>query len=284
LIDFFSKREHEKYDLSESLQMETIRQAVERAKAHSEQQNAGTSWQQARSYESRQPIERVDLDVAHLQSRRIVAYDGMDPRARPFDILRTEVLQSMELQGWNVLAVTSPTPSCGKTLVAVNLALSMGRQPGRQVLLADLDVRKPQVAASLGLKRKEGLIDLVGGRIELDRAIVPIRAGKSSLDVLATAPNPNAAEILDAAGFHNVLKDIADYARSRTIVLDMPPLLISDDVISVLPYVDCVLLVGAVGVSKVAEIEECEKHLQATNLVRFVLNKVPASNENYAYY
>jgi protein-tyrosine kinase len=48
--------------------------------------------------------------------------------------------------------------------------------------------------------------------------------------------------------------------------------------------VDCVLLVAAVGTSTVSEIEECNKHLQATDLVRLVLNKAPESTTRYSYY
>jgi Mrp family chromosome partitioning ATPase len=271
--------------------MENIRQAVERAKARAEQLSGPglVPRQQVRhslgvAYEGKARTNEVELDLAYLQSQRIVTYDGKDPRSRPFDILRTEVLQSMDLQEWKILAVTSPTPSCGKTLVAVNLALSMGRQTERQVLLVDLDVRKPQVAASLGLKCREGLIGLIEGRIELNHAIVPVQAGNSNLEVLPTAPNSNGADVVDASGFHGVLRDIAEYARSRIVILDLPPLLMGHDVISILPQVDCVLLVGAMGRSKVADIEECEKHLQSTPLVRFVLNKTPYSEESYSYY
>ena len=106
--------------------------------------------------------------LRYLQSHRIVAYDGKDLRSRSFDMLRTEILQSMDLKGWKTLAVTSPTPSCGKTLTAINLALSMARQPERQVFLADLDLRKPQVADCLGLKCREGVLGVIEGRIELD--------------------------------------------------------------------------------------------------------------------
>lgn len=266
--------------------MENIRQAVERAKAQSEQRGdpvLAISRRQAR-FESRQPLEGIDLDVAYLQSRRIVAYDGNDPRSRPFDILRTGILQSMDQQEWKILAVTSPTPSCGKTFVATNLALSMGRQPERQVLLVDLDIRRPQVAASLGINCGDGVLGVVERRLELDRAIVPIHAGKSSLEVLPTAPDTRAADVVDARGFHGLLRQVTEFARSRIVIIDLPPLLIGHDVISILPQVDCVLLVGAVGVSTIADIQECEKHLQATHLVRFVLNKSPMSKDSYAYY
>src|SRR5690348_14774765 len=116
--------------------MENIRQAIERAKGQPKPQseaNLDRSQRQARVFggapENTRPIEEIALDFAHLQSRRIVAYDGKDIRSRPFDILRTEVLRSVDLKGWKTVAVTSPTPGCGKTLTAVNLALSLARQP-----------------------------------------------------------------------------------------------------------------------------------------------------------
>ena len=92
----------------------------------------------------------------------------------------------MDLSGWKTLAVTSPTPNCGKTLTAINLALSMARQPDRQVLLVDLDLRKAQLASCLGLKCNEGVVGIIEGRIELHSAIVRARVGDSRLDVLPT--------------------------------------------------------------------------------------------------
>jgi len=269
--------------------MENIRQAIERAKARTEQQSDAAleipSKRGSRAVRGASENQtEVELNLAHLQSRRVVAYDGKDTRSRPFDILRTEVLQSMDLKDWKILAVTSPTPSCGKTLTAVNLALSMGRQPDRQVLLADLDLRKPQVAATLGLKCRDGLLSVADGSIEVHRAIVRVRAGNSRLEVLPTAPTANASDLVDSSALIGVLRDLTVYGRSQIMILDLPPLLTSHDVISILPHVDCVLLVGAVGVSKLAEIEECSKHLQATEVVRFVLNKATEATTTYAYY
>jgi protein-tyrosine kinase len=272
--------------------MENIRQAIERAKGLPKQQS-GIGFEHPRqqasyvfgdAHDSKERIQEVELDPVHLQSKRIVAYDGKDLRSRPFDMLRTEILRSMDLKGWKTLAVTSPTPGCGKTLTAVNLALSIARQPERQVFLADLDLRKPQVAACLGLKCGEGALGVIEGRTEMDDAIIRAHVGGSRLDVLPTAPTSNSSDLVGSSAMRVLLHDIAGHGQSRIVILDLPPLLTGHDVISILPQVDCVLLVAAVGTSKVSEIEECNKHLQATDVVRFVLNKVPESTTRYAYY
>ena len=54
--------------------------------------------------------------------------------------------------------------------------------------------------------------------------------------------------------------------------------------ITILPQVDCVLLVTAVGLSKVSEIEECSRHLRSVDVVRIVVNKVPENGTPYHYY
>jgi protein-tyrosine kinase len=273
--------------------MENIRQAVERARAHLERpintdlnismpramQRLGVTQNEGR-------VQELELDSTYLQSHRIVAYDGKDPRSRPFDVLRTEVLRSMDLKGWKTLAVTSPTPGCGKTSTAVNLALSMARQPERHVCLVDLDLRKPQVAAILGLKRPgEGVLDVIEGRTDADSAIILARIGSSRLKVLPTSPCPDSSDVVASAAMRALLKDLgAKYSESRIVILDLPPLLTGHDVISILPHVDCVLLVAAVGTSKISEIEECYKYLEGVDVVRVVLNKVPESSTSHAYY
>jgi protein-tyrosine kinase len=271
--------------------MENIRQAIERAKGRPQPQSA-TGFEPPRQRagyfgdtpQIRERIEEDELDSAFLQSQRLVAYDGEDPRSRSFDMLRTEVLRSMDLKGWKTLAVTSPTPNCGKTLTAINLALSIARQPERRVLLVDLDLRRPRIATCLGLKCKEGVVGIIEGRIDLHSAIVGARVGDSRLEVLPTMPASNSSDLAGSTAMRTFLKEIAGLSQSQIVILDLPPLLTGHDVISILPQVDCVLPVAAVGTTKVSEIQECNNYLSETNVVRFVLNKVPESTTTYVYY
>jgi predicted GTPase len=54
-------------------------------------------------------------------------------------------------------------------------------------------------------------------------------------------------------------------------------------VIAIVPQVDCVLLVTAVGTSTVAEIKQCNRHLQSSEVVRVVVNKVEEPSAKYYY-
>jgi protein-tyrosine kinase len=275
--------------------MDNIRQAVERARAqkHSASGLASGTLPAVRRTESAasghssftSSTGDVELNVGYLQSRRIVAYSGTDQRSRPYDMLRTQVLQSMGVGGWKVLGVTSPTPGCGKTLTAINLALSIARQPDQSVVLADLDLQKPQVGACLGLGAEyDGTLGVLQGRITLPSAIVSVRAGNQQLAVMPTAATRESSELMGSRTMRGLLQDLRKRYQSHIVLLDLPPILSSDDVIAILPQIDCMLLVTAVGLSKVSEVEECKRHLQSSHIVRVVVNKTVDEHSSYYYY
>ena len=86
-------------------------------------------------------------------------------------------------------------------------------------------------------------------------------------------------------GSHAMSKLLQDLRRDyQIIVLDLPPMLLSDDVIALAPQLDCVLLVAAIGLSKVSEVEDCIRHLQPSQLLRVVANKATEANAQYNYY
>lgn len=228
------------------------------------------------------PMRSIALDEAHLESRRIISYDVADQRSKSFDILRTQVLQSMNQNKWQILAITSPTAGCGKTLTAINLALSIARQPECSTLLVDMDLQKPQVARRLGIPCETGLLGLLEGHATLPEVLIRAHAGRHQLTVLPTErATADSSEWMASRALQSVIQEIRRDFRSSTIVLDMPPMLLGDDVIALLPQIDCVLLVTAAGMTTVAEVEECNKYLRSTNVVRIAVNKIPESNKRY---
>ena len=281
--------------------MENIRQAVERARAAKgspraapisddlspprRRMDSAVGLRPEPSSDIHAEIQEIEISSAHLQSKRIVAHNGSDQRSRPYDMLRTQVLQSMNVGGWRLLGVTSPTPGCGKTLTAINLALSIARLPEQSVVLVDLDLQKPQVANSLGLAiAGGGVLDLLEERSTLGRVAVPIRAARQRILVLPTAATRESSELMGSRAMRDLLQDIKRSYQSHIIIVDLPPILASDDVIAVLPQIDSVLLVAAVGQTKASEIEECKRHLQSSHLVRLVVNKATEANSHYYYY
>ena len=126
----------------------------------------------------------VVLDPERLESMRIIAHNVLDQRSRAYDMLRTQVLRAMAAENWQLIGVTSPTAGCGKTLTAVNLAMSIARQPDKSALLIDLDLQRPQVAKTLGLKPENGVFGVLEGQMALPDAVLRARIGNHHLSVL----------------------------------------------------------------------------------------------------
>jgi hypothetical protein len=262
--------------------MEKILQAVERARA---KPGPLQTREMADAPRAVKPLfAEVELNSAHLLANRIVAFDGTDHRSRAYDMLRTQILHSMEQNRWRILAVSSPTPGCGKTLTSINLAFSIARQENQSVLLVDTDLRKPQIANYLGLaSRDKGILDVLNEQIAHRDATIWTSIGNQRIAVLPTATSRQSAERMGSQAMRALLQGLKkDY---QIIILDLPPMLSSDDVLCILPYIDCALLVAAVGQSKRADIEESIRHLESTPLVRLVLNKSTedASSLYYSY-
>lgn len=227
----------------------------------------------------------VALNFAHLEANRIIAHDEKDPRSRAFDMLRTQVLQWMDKKKWRILGITSPTQGCGKTVTSVNLALSIARQPERSALLLDLDLQRPRVAACLGVTCDRGVTATLEGRTRLSDAVIQACAGGCSTLVLpAENSASDSSAWMTSRALSVMLQDIKQEYSAPIVIVDLPPMLLADDVIAVLPQLDCILLVAAAGKTKLAEIEECKRHLPSAEAVRLVLNKAPGVEAAYYNY
>lgn len=267
--------------------MDHIRQAVDRARAD----NASGAGPIARNGDvldnapSQDEIPEVPLNRGYLQSMRIISFDGMDNRARAFDLLRTQMLRTMDAKGWQFVGITSPTAGCGKTVTATNLALSMARLSERSVLLVDMDMHKPKVTEYLGVKTGPGLLSVLEGRVPLTKAVFEASCGRHKFLVLpGEVCFSGTSEWMMSQSMATLLQSIKREFRSRIVIFDLPPILIGDEVISIAPLLDCMVMVTAIGSTTIADIKECRKHLHSTPILRTVVNKVTEKIPGYYGY
>jgi protein-tyrosine kinase len=266
--------------------LDPIRQAVELARAGNPALRASSSDPFSESSAVVQTqFREVRLSALHLESTRIVAHDPLHEHGRYYDMLRTQVLQAMDQNGAQMLAITSPTAGCGKSVTACNLAMSIARLPERMVLLIDMDLQKPKIAEYLGLEVKGGLLSVLEGRAELMSGIVQASIAQNQIHVLPTEVcKSGSAEWMASQTMLTLLETVKREFRSFVVILDMPPVLVGDDVISVLPQLESVLLVASVGATTLPDIKECNKHLKSAQIIRVVVNKVTERAEAYYGY
>lgn len=216
---------------------------------------------------------RAQVPEAELEERRLFAALPHDRRAEPYRQLRTQVLKKMRDNGWQTIAITSPNPDAGKTLTAVNLAISLSQEVNQTVLLVDLDLRNPSVAQTLGIDPGPGIIAHLEHQAPVADTLV--NPGFERLVVLpGTTGSAFRSELLSSPEMKQLLEDLTSRYESRIILFDLPALLADDDALVFAPYVDATLLVVEDGATPRAEVERTLALLEGVNLLGTILNKV----------
>lgn len=233
-----------------------------------------------------QALPEVNPDPRLLARNRIVAMEA-SPEATPFDMLRTRALRLMQEHGWHRLAITSPTPGCGKSTVALNLAFSMARQPGTRAISIEADMRRPSHDRLLGMSRQDrrsaSLAEVVSAGAAFEEAAV--RCGNGLAFLTNDTPVRNASDILLGGAVGEVLAGVESDYQPHAMIFDMPPVLVNDDTMAFMQHVDCVLIVAAAEHSTVEDIDRCERELASqTNVLGVVLNKCHFTPSEYGGY
>ncbi len=211
----------------------------------------------------------------------VTAAGGAD--AVPFDQMRTRLLQQMRANNWHRVAITSPTPGCGKSTIALNLALSLGRQPDLRTLLAEIDLRRPSLARMLGLRSPQSFARVLEGIDPL--AAQAVRIGDNLAVSTCHAPHRHPAELMHSPSLAAALDQIEAEYDPSILIFDMPPMFVSDDAMAVMGRMDCVLIIAAAEATSIKDIDRCERELAGqTNVLGVVLNKCRyMENEGYGY-
>lgn len=199
-----------------------------------------------------------------------VASNGHKNAAKPvaavdwelFRILRRNLDFLQPDQGIRSIAVTSSLPEEGKSTVAAFLAFTSATA-GKRTLLVEADLRRPVLAARLGIKPSPGVSDLVVGEAKLSDVVQVIRfadpastngsepsnghvpdqapgalthSGHELACITAGTKAPDPVEILRSHAMSEMLSKVrGDY---DLVILDTPPMLSVVDALELLPNVD----------------------------------------------
>jgi protein-tyrosine kinase len=223
----------------------------------------------------------IQVSERNIRENRIVAHRPDSKEAAAFDVLRTKVLAELDTQGWRSVFVTSPTSGCGKTVTAINLALSIARQPDRLVVLVDLDLRRPQIAEVLGFKPALNLADALSGNGPISDVTVTMEIAPRLRILGNRAAVRGAAEMIVSRQTRELFDLLRNAHEKPIIIVDTPPVLSADDAVALLPQVDCGIIVAAERQSTIADIESAERLLEATNILGVVLSKSHERTSSY---
>lgn len=208
-----------------------------------------------------------------LERNRIMNPSASEPAAVAFRMLRTQVLQRMDANGWRTLAIFSPSAHDGKTTTAINLAVSLASDRLHTVLLVDFDFKHPTLADRLGFAPESGADDALSGHARVENCLYH-PDGFDRLVLLPTrAALENSSEILAGPRSRELVGELRARYPERIIIFDLPPVLCADDALSFAPLIECGLVVAAEGRTRRNDLVRTVELLHKTPLVGTVLNR-----------
>jgi Mrp family chromosome partitioning ATPase len=227
----------------------------------------------------------VPIDLALCRERRIlVTSETNEDRAyvAAYRMLRTRLLHRVRTANWTTVAVTSAGPSDGKTLTTINLALSLAREKTREIVLLDLDMRNPSVCRALNVRPPQELSAYLehGG----DPNTLFMTIGSDNLLIAGCiTPTENASELLSGSGFQELIDFIKKSTVDPLVLIDLPPVLVTDDALVLAPKIDSLLVIASEGHTKRSDLDSALALLSEFPIAGVVLNRAGEGSTDYNY-
>lgn len=194
--------------------------------------------------------------------------------AEQFRTLAVQLQQAMRPQddGGYVLGITSPEPNVGKTMVALNLVLTLA-PPGttKRILLVESDLWHPTLGTYLDVEPGQpGLYDLLLGKCSFDQAKVPVWA--SMVDLVFAGRSGEVGNLMTDRRMEQILEDAR--RTYELVILDSPPFFLSSGR-SLSGLSDGILVLARAGQTKKNALEQLLGSLAQEKVLGMSLTCVP---------
>jgi len=166
------------------------------------------------------------------------------------------------------LLITSSIPEEGKSMVAANLAIALGRRK-QNILLLEGDLRRPDLATRFGVPRLPGLGDWLQKDDSPIAHIYYLEKGGIWFLPAGTPPE-NPVELMQSGRLAAVMEQLTTWFD--WVVIDCPPVLPLGDTSIWMRLADGVLLVAREGTTKKRALQRGLQILEKSNLLGVVLN------------
>jgi len=235
-----------------------------------------------------EPLRVVEISSFACQQHRVLISDSQ-VREYPaadaaYRLLRSRLANRVKTNNWFSLAVASPTQGDGKTLTALNLAVSAAREKQRSIYLIDLDMRNPSVCKFLGIVDVRPLPDYFLGLAKPEDVLV--QTSFPNLVVAgALGPNEGASELLAGPRFSDLISHIRLRSPDAFVIVDLPPVTMTDEALLVGSRVDAFLIVVSEGKTERKHLTQTLATLGEFTIAGVVVNcSTDSHTAGYKYY
>lgn len=226
------------------------------------------------------PVEPIV--PSRLHPRLVLLTDPQAAECEQYRTLRTQLFHAAERKQTQVVTITSTLAGEGKTSTVINLGLAIA-QSEKRVLIIDGDLRRPNVAAYLGVKPKAGLGETLRGEANPLDSLFTLE-GHEMYVLAVSRESANPTELLSSERLVEMIGDLRNYFDF--ILIDSPPVLPFADARLLANQADAVMLVIRAGMAHYETVEKAIDALPAAKMLGVVLNGAEVFEEAgyYDYY
>ena len=217
---------------------------------------------------------------------KLVGTDGFSGAAlEQYRKLAATLHHAQGERGIRVIMTASALPGEGKSLTAVNLALTLSESYHKRVLLADADLRRPTVQRVFGLPPIGGLNE--GLKLSEDRAMAVTQISDRLFVLPAGRPEADPMSGLTSDRMRRLVTQAA--AAFDWVIVDTPPVGLLPDASLLADFVDGVLLVVRAGKAPFALVKRTVEAITHDRILGVVMNAVDYAHDRnaggyYEYY
>lgn len=227
------------------------------------------------------PADRILRPSPTPEQRLVTLTNPNSPGAEMFRVLSTKLAHMRRKKPMKKLLITSAVGDEGKSVVSVNLGLTLARRTGERVLLVEADLRRPTASALLATSPLRGISEWHEHKLALQDAFYQVEgmplwllsAGKGIEEPLP---------LLESDAFAEMLNSVAE--GFDWVLLDCTPMLPMADATSLSRLCDGVLVVVREGHTRKKTLNRALDSIEPSKQLGFIFNEASTVQIGYERY
>lgn len=216
-------------------------------------------------------------------TRPLAVVEPDDVAVESLRALRSSLEFSMEDGARQIIGVSGLIPGVGKSFISVNLA-ALCAGLGKKVILIDADLRKGRLHKEFGIKRGNGLSQVLLHEVEAKDVIHDTEVENLFVMPCGNVPS-NPSELLGSKHYTNLIEDLEK--QYDLIIVDTPPIMLVTDAALACKVASQIVMVIEYNKHSIDAIQDGMKQLlkgNPTAHASFVINKYEHSHsDGYGY-
>ncbi len=225
-------------------------------------------------------VPMVLLSKARMPFTLVMMREPASPGAEQYRLLAHAVEKLIVEKPGLTIAVSSAVQGEGKTLTSINLAFALAETKLRRIALLDADFCGSCISETLGMGEIPGLTDVLQGSLDISAVVRRVEKNLAVFPGGVRTDHP--LGLIRSLAWHQLIDSLRNHFDC--IVVDCPPLCVSDEMSVLDDVIDKLLLVVRVGVSRQEAVRDALGRASQEKLAGLILNDAPLSEHRYRPY